>query len=180
MSTNFFLTLIHIIATIATFSFFKYFFHKVGEIKKVPQKRIYYILKSVQILISIIALVILGMIWSVSFSGMMVFASSIFAVIGVALFAQWSILSNLTSSIIIFFSFPARVGDTIKVIDGDNSIIGKIEEISLFQIELTDKDGNTVFYPNNLFLQKPIIKLIENQTVCKEKKIDTEEVIYGA
>jgi len=101
----------------------------------------------------------LALIWSVSLSGLLVFASSIFAVIGVALFAQWSILSNLTSSIIIFFSFPSRIGDYIKILDGDNSIEGKIIEIELFHIRILDHDDNIVIYPNNLFMQKPIIKL---------------------
>lgn len=92
--------------------------------------------------------------------GFSVFASSLFAIIGVAMFAQWSILSNITASVIIFFNFPARVGDTIKIIDGDNSIEGTIKEITLFQVELKDSDGNLIIYPNNLLLQKPIVKII--------------------
>jgi len=110
----------------------------------------------------------MAIIWNVQLGGVMVFASSIFAVIGVALFAQWSILSNLTSSIIIFFTFPARVGDKIKVIDGDNSISGEIIEISLFQIEIEDADGNIVLYPNNLFIQKPIMKIKKGNTIIEE------------
>jgi MscS family membrane protein len=34
--------------------------------------------------------------------------SSVFAVIGIALFAIWSILSNITSGVIMFFSFPLQ------------------------------------------------------------------------
>ena len=75
------------------------------------------------------------------------------------MFAQWSILSNVTASIIIFFTFPARVGDKIRIVDGENSIEGTIQEISLFQIELKDSDSHTVLYPNNLLLQKPVVKL---------------------
>ena len=87
-------------------------------------------------------------------------ASSVFAVIGVALFAQWSILSNVTSSLIIFFTFPAKVGDRIRVPDHENPVEGVIKEITLFQVELRDKDNNPIFYPNNLLLQKPVQKLI--------------------
>jgi small-conductance mechanosensitive channel len=103
--------------------------------------------------------VAIAFIWSVDFEGFSVFASSFFAIVGVALFAQWSILSNVTASIIIFFNFPARVGDTIRIVDGDNSVEGKIKEISLFQIELNDHDGNLVIYPNNLLLQKPVVRI---------------------
>jgi small-conductance mechanosensitive channel len=137
----------------------KYFLRKIGNSKKVSQRRIYYVAKSISILIILISMFFLALIWSVSLSGLLVFASSIFAVIGVALFAQWSILSNLTSSIIIFFSFPSRIGDYIKILDGDNSIEGKIIEIELFHIRILDHDDNIVIYPNNLFMQKPIIKL---------------------
>jgi small-conductance mechanosensitive channel len=137
----------------------KYFLRKIGNSKKVSQRRIYYVAKSISILIIFISMFFLALIWSVSLSGLLVFASSIFAVIGVALFAQWSILSNLTSSIIIFFSFPSRIGDYIKILDGDNSVEGKIIEIELFHIRILDHDDNIVIYPNNLFMQKPIIKL---------------------
>lgn len=99
----------------------------------------------------------------------MVFASSVFAVVGVALFAQWSILSNATASVLIFFSFPARVGDCIKVIDGDNSVEGEIVEIALFNTQLKDYYNNTVIYPNNLLLQKPVQK-ITHLSQPQEKK----------
>nr|WP_317170218.1 mechanosensitive ion channel domain-containing protein [Winogradskyella eckloniae] len=45
--------------------------------------------------------------------------SSVFAVIGVGLFAIWSILSNITSGVIMFFSFPYKVGDKIRIQDKD-------------------------------------------------------------
>jgi len=50
----------------------------------------------------------LTMIWGVDFRNLGVVMSSVFAVIGIALFAQWSILSNVTSGIIMFFTFPYK------------------------------------------------------------------------
>ncbi|WP_179334609.1 mechanosensitive ion channel domain-containing protein [Winogradskyella costae] len=85
--------------------------------------------------------------------------SSVFAVIGIGLFAIWSILSNITSGIIMFFSFPYKVGDKIKIHDKDESIIGIIEDIRAFQIHLRDDSGNLVTYPNNLILQKAVTLL---------------------
>lgn len=144
-----------------------YFITKIGKTKNILPKRVFYVVKFSQFIIFILLLMALSIIWNIQFGGIMIFASSIFAVIGVALFAQWSILSNLTASIIIFFTFPARVGDKIKIVDGDNSVIGEIKEISLFQIEIIDEEHNTVLYPNNLFIQKPIIKM-------KKEKVVTE------
>ncbi|KIM12003.1 MAG: hypothetical protein KU37_03945 [Sulfuricurvum sp. PC08-66] len=132
--------------------------HTMSTSKELDAKRLFYIQKVFELLLVLAVLIALVFIWSVDIKGIAVFASSIFAVIGVALFAQWSILSNITSSIIIFFTFPARIGDTIRIVDGENSIEGIIIEISLFQIELRDTQNNTLLYPNNLLLQKPVIK----------------------
>ncbi|REG87476.1 mechanosensitive ion channel-like protein [Winogradskyella sediminis] len=82
--------------------------------------------------------------------------SSIFAVLGIGLFAIWSILSNITSGVIMFFSFPYKVGDKIKIHDKDDPIIGIIEDIRAFQIHIKDDYGNLITYPNNLILQKAV------------------------
>lgn len=154
-------TLIVFLVLFTTIKISNYFIHRLGRIKQVQQRRIYYVSKFMNLLYMVITTIVLAIIWNVKVGGIMLFASSLFAVIGVALFAQWSILSNLTSSIIIFFTFPARVGDKIKVIDGDNSITGEITEISIFQIQMKDEDNNIILYPNNLFIQKPIMKILQ-------------------
>ncbi len=82
--------------------------------------------------------------------------SSVFAVIGIALFAIWSILSNVTSGIIMFFSFPYKVGDKIKIHDKDYPLEVIIEDIRAFQLILREDNGDLVTYPNNLILQKAV------------------------
>lgn len=168
ITTNLIITGFVIVLAFAVIKLTDYFIRKIGTRKNIIPKRIYYVSKVLHFLITLFALLALAVVWNVQLGGVMVFASSIFAVIGVALFAQWSILSNLTSSVIIFFTFPARVGDKIKVIDGDNSLEGEIIEISLFQIEIRDEEGNTVLYPNNLFIQKPIMKIKKHKEVDKQ------------
>lgn len=172
ITTNLVLTLSIIVISLFLIKVSNYFINKFGEKKQVIPKRIYYVSKFSHFILIFLALMTLAIVWNVQLGGVMVFASSIFAVIGVALFAQWSILSNLTSSVIIFFTFPARVGDKIKVIDGDNSITGEIIEISLFQIEILDSDQNTILYPNNLFIQKPIMKI---KSIKNKEELTYEE-----
>ncbi|MBO8087724.1 MAG: mechanosensitive ion channel family protein [Marichromatium sp.] len=176
LTTNFALTIGLVVLIIVISKLTGYFITKIGERKKVIQERVYYVTKFSHFIIIFMGILFLAVIWNVQLGGIMIFASSIFAVIGVALFAQWSILSNLTSSIIIFFTFPARVGDKIKVVDGDNSITGEIIEISLFQIEILDEDENIVLYPNNLFIQKPIMKLRKKEST----KTPLEEVAINS
>ena len=106
-----------------------------------------------------LSLFILFFIWGVDYHGILVFGSSVLAIGGVALFAQWSILSNLTASIVIFFYYPARIGDRIRIVDGDNSLEGTIIDITMFQVLIEDDGLNLINYPNNLLIQKPLIKL---------------------
>lgn len=82
--------------------------------------------------------------------------SSVFAVVGIALFAIWSILSNITSGVIMFFSFPYKVGDKIQIHDKDFPVEAIIEDIGAFQLHLRLDNGNLVTYPNNLLLQKAV------------------------
>ena len=159
MSTQIFWSLLTAFGTYVLMRLITSLLNRVARKKNVEQSRVYYIGKVFDILVIMTALVAITFIWSVDIKGISVVASSLFAVIGVALFAQWSILSNVTASIIIFFTFPARVGDTIRVVDGDNTVTGTIEKITLFQIELRDAESGVVFYPNNLLLQKPVVKL---------------------
>lgn len=130
---------------------------KLGEIKSVSPYRIHYINKTLKIAISMLFVITFFLILGIEYSQLSVFLSSVFAVIGVALFAQWSILSNVTASLIIFFFFPYRVGDSIKVVDKDDDISGIVEEITLFHV-LIRRGTELVTYPNSLILQKSVIK----------------------
>ena len=79
---------------------------KIGDFNKV---RTNLIIKYISIALTIMTIAILTLIWSVNFKDLGALLASIFAVIGVALFAQWSILSNVTAGVIIFFSYPFKI-----------------------------------------------------------------------
>ena len=91
-----------------------------------------------------------------------VFASTILTALGIAFFAQWSILSNITSSVILFFNHPLKLGDTIKVLDKDYPFEGEVTELTYFFIYLKSKSGETITIPNSLVLQKSF-SVIEKQ-----------------
>ncbi|WP_245568409.1 mechanosensitive ion channel domain-containing protein [Ferrimonas futtsuensis] len=115
-------------------------------------------MRTLNILLSLALLLALFVVLGVEYEQLAVLASSIFAVVGVALFAQWSILSNITASFVIFFAFPYRVGDYVKVVDKDDDISGEIEEIALFHVIIRQGD-RMITYPNSLILQKSVIKM---------------------
>lgn len=131
---------------------------KLGRSKGVLGYRVKYISKTVQLALLVLLIILAFLVMGIEYSQVSLFLSSVFAVIGVALFAQWSILSNITASLIIFFAFPYRVGDRVKVVDKDDDISGVIEEISLFHV-LIRKGDDLITYPNSMILQKAVIKV---------------------
>ena len=83
--------------------------------------------------------------------------------VGVGLFATWSIVSNITASVILFFFFPFKEGSKVKIVDGDNSVEGTVHALSLFSIKIKLEDNTEIYYPNNLAIQKGIIHLDQSQ-----------------
>jgi small-conductance mechanosensitive channel len=130
-----------------------------GTRKEVPELRVKYLLKTANIGLFMALLIMVCLVLGLEYGQVSVFLSSVFAVIGVALFAQWSLLSNITASMVIFFAFPYRVGDRIKVTDPDFDLSGTLEEIGLFHVLIRSDDGYIITYPNSMILQKPVIKL---------------------
>jgi MscS family membrane protein len=132
---------------------------KMGRKSGVNDARIKLIRRYITVTLFIITLIIHSFVFGAEFKDMAVVFSSVFAVIGIALFAIWSILSNVTSGIIMFFSFPYKVGDKIKIHDKDFPIEAIIEDIRAFQLHLRLDSGDLVTYPNNLILQKAVTLL---------------------
>ncbi|RTL11713.1 MAG: mechanosensitive ion channel [Flavobacteriaceae bacterium] len=127
-----------------------------AQLNEVLEHRTNLIIKYINLLLVILALVSITIIWGVKKDQILLFISSVFAVVGVASFAQWSILSNITAGIIIFFSYPFKIGDKIKIHDKDFPIEGEIDDIKAFYIVLRTIDGEMITYPNNLLMQKGI------------------------
>ncbi|GJM59518.1 MULTISPECIES: mechanosensitive ion channel domain-containing protein [Persicobacter] len=134
------------------------YIHSSGVKRDYLPFRAAYVQKVVTFLLSVLGLIGLGMIWQVSVQGLSVYIASIFTVVGVAFFAAWSVLSNITSALILFFNAPFKIGDHIKIKDGDNGAEGKVIDINLFNIRVIDLEGNEIAYPNNLAMQKAIVR----------------------
>lgn len=130
-----------------------------GEFKKVPVGRHTQIYKYFRFILHVLTGVALLIAWGFDYKGLAVLATSILAMLAVALVAQWSILSNITAGVLIFFYFPVRIGDKMEIIDGAASVTGEIIEINLFQIILEDDNRQLISYPNNLLLQKAVRKI---------------------
>lgn len=135
---------------------------------QIIEKRTNLVIKYINILITILASITIILIWGVQTKDIFVTLSTISTVIGVAMFAQWSILSNITSGIILFFSFPFKIGDWIQIHDKDFPEEGEIEDIGAFHVTLRTNAGELVIYPNNLFFQKGISIIDKKNTNINE------------
>ncbi|MFA7553325.1 MAG: mechanosensitive ion channel domain-containing protein [Spongiibacteraceae bacterium] len=131
---------------------------RMGSNKDVALDRIFYMQKTFQFFILAVAATVSAGIMGVGFSQIDIFLSSAFAVIGIALFAQWSILSNITASVIIFFFLPYKVGQRIDLIDKDKEKIieGVLIEITLFHLLIQLDSGKFMTYPTSMVFQNPI------------------------
>jgi small-conductance mechanosensitive channel len=123
------------------------------------------IIKAIHLFIFIgVALLVAG-IWGVEQNEIAVFASTILTALGIAFFAQWSLLSNITSSIILFFNHPLKLGDTIKVMDKDCPFEGEVIELTYFFVHLKTKSGEIITVPNSIALQKPISVIVKQENI---------------
>ena len=130
---------------------------KFARINESLEHRTRLVIKYINILLGVLAIFSIIIIWGVKRDQIFLFISSIFAVVGVASFAQWSILSNITAGIILFFSYPFKIGDKIKILDKDFPLEAEIEDIKAFYIILKTNDNEQITYPNNLLMQKGIL-----------------------
>ena len=135
---------------------------KYARTSSIIEHRTNLVIKYINILLNLLTIVGLIIIWGVEKKDILVTFSSVATIIGVAMFAQWSILSNVTSGVILFFFFPFKIGDIIKIHDKDFPIQAEIEDISAFHVNLKTTDGERITYPNNLLLQKGISIINQN------------------
>lgn len=133
----------------------KRFLHFTKTKNAFSENRYLYVKKMTNVILNIFSIVLLMIVWDVSLKGFSVYFASFFTVAGVALFAQWSILSNLTASLVLFLYFPYKIGDLVTVV-GDEGSKGRIKDIGFFRTILETEEKEILSYPNNLLINKPI------------------------
>ena len=121
------------------------------------------IIKAVHLFTSIALLILIAGVWGLKQSEIAVFATTILTALGIAFFAQWSLLSNITSSILLFFNHPVKLGDSIKVMDKDCPFEGEVTELTYFFVHLKTKNGEIITVPNSLLIEKPILVIASNK-----------------
>ena len=114
-------------------------------------------IRAARVLLGLFGALLLLIVWGIDLSAMLIVASTTLTLLGVALFASWSLLSNITAFFVLLLQPSFARGNFIRVIDADNYIEGNISDLSLLHTKLTTEAGELVVYPNNLLLGRPTI-----------------------
>lgn len=110
-----------------------------------------------RLLYGVISLAIILFIWGFNFKWLLAVSSGIIALTGVAMFASWSIISNITAFFILLAHQSYKRGNFIRIIDADNYIEGTIADINLFNTLLITDNREYIIYPNNLLIARPTV-----------------------
>ncbi|WP_338852382.1 mechanosensitive ion channel family protein [Alteromonas macleodii] len=110
-----------------------------------------------RVIVATVSLALLLLAWGIDFSGLLVLSTSIITVTGVALFASWSLISNITAYFILLTNVAYRRGNYVRILDGDNFIEGVIADVGPFSTRLLTAERETIMYPNNLILTRPVL-----------------------
>lgn len=149
-------TIIVIVALIVTHIFTRRGIN--GMLKKIhfTLQRRKLTLRMINLLLTITAIVFISAIWGVKQTEIVVFISSVMAILGIAFVAQWSLLSNITAGLILFFNHPLKIGDHIKILEKDFVIEGIVNDITFFFIHIKTESKERITLSNTIVLQKTI------------------------
>ena len=75
------------------------------------------------------------------------------ALIAVGFVAVWSVLSNISCTVLILFFRPFEIGDELEFTD-PSGLRGKVVNLNFAYTTLRDDEGRLVQVPNNLFFQR--------------------------
>ena len=129
---------------------------KVTLVKELEPNRKKVVLNTFYFLYYLIFIAAVIIILGIKLEDLSIFFSSILAIIGIAFFAQWSLLSNLTASVIIFFYHPLKIGDKIRILDKEFDSSGTVTDITGFYVLIEVESGQKVTVPNSTILQKGV------------------------
>lgn len=109
------------------------------------------LLTTVALVISFLAMLL---IWEVDLKHAWVAMTGIMAMVAIAFFAIWSLVGNILAGVLLYFTSPFKLDDTIEVLP--DGIKGMVLAINTFYTLLVEEDGSYINIPNSLFFQKYI------------------------
>ncbi|MDQ8181524.1 mechanosensitive ion channel family protein [Pelagicoccus sp. SDUM812005] len=164
-------TLLVVLLTYFSIRLFRRYIDHTSERHRFAPQRSAGISKAGQTVIYMISIAIISNILGDGIQGLFVATSSFFALVGIAFFAHWSILSNVTASIILFFTFPYRIGDRL-LIESEPKYCGILKDVTLMYLKIQTDGGSYITLPANVAVQKliTILSPSDYQKMLEEKE----------
>ncbi len=147
-------TIIILACYIILYFIFKTFINNFLKTTRLERSRRKMAIRAVQLFTTMTAIILLTGVWGFKQNEIALFASTILTALGIAFFAQWSLLANITSSILIFFNHPLKLGDYVKVLHKDYHYEGEVSEMNYFFVHLKTNDNEIITIPNSHFFEK--------------------------
>lgn len=160
-------TVIVLAAYLLTYFIIKLLINKALKNTHLQQGRRKIIVKAAHLFAFLTLIILLSAVWGLEQNEIAVFVGSILTALGIAFFAQWSLLANVTSSLLLFFNHPVKIGDKIRVLDKEYPFEGEVTDLTYFFVHLKTESGDVITIPNSLFLQKSI-SIVERNKNSKE------------
>lgn len=82
--------------------------------------------------------------------------TAVLGLLAIGFVAVWSVLSNVLCALVLLITRSYRVGD--RVAFPTDSLEGRVVDFNVIFTTLEDDEGGLIQVPNNLFLQKPIVR----------------------
>ncbi len=128
------------------------------------------ILKSILYLVtSILILTIFG----VNLGGLWAILSTILAMVAIGFVAVWSLLSNVSSTVIILLFRPFSIGDELEF--AGETVKGKVVDLNFLYTTLREEDGTLIQIPNNLFFQKSVKRRRALSAISLAEQLNRDE-----
>ncbi|MBC2607009.1 mechanosensitive ion channel family protein [Pelagicoccus albus] len=168
-------TVLVIILTYVTVRLFRRYISLTGEKHHFAEQRTAGISKGGQTLIYIVSVGVISNVLGFGIQGIFLATSSFFALVGVAFFANWSILSNVTASVLLYFTFPYRIGDRLSV-ENEPKYNGILKDVTIMYLKIKTDGGSYVTLPSNVAIQKIITIQSEADYQREKEEADAKKI----
>ena len=144
------------------YQFIKFYTKKTQQKLKLKMSRYFAIKRFMTLFYTLLLFTLLVFIWGIDFNNMWVSLTGFVAMIAVAFFAVWSLIGNILAGLILFFTSPFKINDTIEIMPDE--IKGKVLAINSFYTVIIDDDENYINIPNSLLFQRYIKNVSSKNT----------------
>lgn len=110
--------------------------------------------RAVRLFLALASVILISDVYGADLQGIWTMLSATLALVALGFVAVWSVLSNISCTVLILFFRPYEIGDEVEFIDPVAK--GTVVSLNFGYTTLRDEAGGLVQIPNNLFFQKII------------------------